>query len=358
MTQKSLSRSLSVAASEASSATLAYWLFTCVVMVSAIIIVGAITRLTESGLSMVEWRAMIDMLPPLSQQAWMSEFQKYQLTPEYLKINHGMSLDEFKNIYFWEWFHRLLGRLVGLVYALPLVYFWVRKKIPSAIKPRLLFFLFLGGLQGFFGWYMVKSGLINEPRVSHYRLALHFGTALLLLVLLWCQALALWPRSREWMRLYFAPLHTRLLTHGWIALAVVCVTILYGAFVAGLDAGLIYNEFPLMGGRIVPSEFMFMKPAWLNFLQNHATVQWTHRVLGTLSFVTVFALALRAVWSKNYVLVRIGYTLAIVILLQFILGIVTLLSGVHLHAAVTHQGGAVATMLVLVTLIQFLRTDK
>ena len=335
-----------------------YWLFLCAFMVTLIILVGAITRLTESGLSMVEWRAMIDMLPPLSHQAWMSEFELYRQTPEYLQINKGMSLDEFKNIYFWEWFHRLLGRLVGLVYALPLLYFWLRKKLSAQIKPRLLFLLFLGGLQGFFGWYMVKSGLVNEPRVSHFRLALHLGTALLLLVLLWQTALQLWPRSREWMRLYFTPMHTRLLPHAWLAFAVVCVTILYGAFVAGLDAGLIYNEFPLMGGALVPSEFMFHQPWWKNFLHNHATVQWTHRVLGTLSFVAVFALALRAVWSKNFVLVRLGYVLAAVILLQFSLGIITLLTHVQLHAATAHQAGAVATLLALVTLLQFLGQKK
>lgn len=352
--------SLKTAAKDALNAPLSvvYWLFFCAFMVALIIIVGAITRLTESGLSMVEWRAMIDMLPPLSHDAWMSEFHLYQQTPEYLQINKGMSLDEFKNIYFWEWFHRLLGRLVGLAYALPLAYFWLRKKLPNAIKPRLLFFLFLGGLQGFFGWYMVKSGLINEPRVSHFRLALHFGTALVLLVLLWQQALALWPRSRDLMRLYFTPLHMRLLPHAWVAFAIVCLTVLYGAFVAGLDAGLIYNEFPLMGGALIPSEFMFLKPWWQNFLDNHATVQWTHRVLGTLSFVAVFALALRAVWSKNYVLVRIGYTMAVVITLQFILGIVTLLTHVQLHAATTHQAGAVATVLVLVTMLQFLRSQR
>lgn len=337
-----------------SSRAMVVWLFACCLCVFTIIIVGAITRLTESGLSMVEWRAMIDMLPPLSDGAWMSEFQKYQLTPEYLKVNHGMSLDEFKMIYFWEWFHRLLGRLAGLLYAVPLLWFWVRGKVPTRLKPHYLLFLFLGGLQGFFGWYMVKSGLINEPRVSHYRLALHFGTALLLLVLLWQQVLQVWPSSRDAFRLNFTPVHQRFLPHLWVSIAIVCVTILYGAFVAGLDAGLIYNEFPLMGGKLIPGELLFHSPWWANFLHNETTIQWTHRVLGTLAFITVFSFGLRAIWSRNVLLGRMGYAMCGIVLAQYALGIITLLTHVNLHAAVTHQAGAVLTMLVLVTTNIFL----
>lgn len=331
------------------------WLFACFLCVFAIILVGAITRLTESGLSMVEWRAMIDMLPPLSHDAWMSEFEKYRQTPEYLQINRGMSLEDFKTIYFWEWLHRLLGRLAGLLYAVPLAWFWLRGQVPPRLKIPFLGFLFLGGLQGFFGWFMVKSGLVNEPRVSHYRLALHFGTALLLLYLLWVQILCLWPYSREMFRQYFTPLHQRLLPHLYAAFALVILTLLYGAFVAGLDAGLIYNEFPLMGGKFVPGEWLFHHPWWSNFLHNHATVQWMHRVLGTVTFIVLFALGLRAVWSRNSVLQHLGYALCGVILLQYILGIVTLLTHVQIHAATAHQAGAVLTVLMLGAMRVFLR---
>lgn len=340
------------------SRSLAVWLFACCALIIAMIVIGAITRLTESGLSMVEWRAMIDMLPPLSTDAWQSEFAKYQLTPEYIKINKGMSLDEFKNIYFWEWLHRLLGRVIGLAYALPLAVFWLRGKIPAGLKPRFIMLLALGGLQGFFGWYMVKSGLVNEPRVSHFRLALHLSTALLLLTLLWLQALALWPRSARAWRDYYTPLHRRLLPHGWSALGMACLTILYGAFVAGLDAGLIYNEFPTMGGKLIPGEWLFETPWWRNFLYNHATVQWTHRVLATLVLLKLLSLGARCIRTRNTLLARLGWGLCAVITLQYALGIVTLLTGVKLHPAVSHQFGATLTLLLLATLLGALRGPK
>ena len=323
------------------SKTVACWLLLCCACIFTIIVVGAVTRLTESGLSMVEWRVAMDMLPPLTDAAWQSEFDLYKASPEYQKVNAGMDLAAFKNIYFWEWLHRLLGRVVGLIYALPLFYFWATKKIPQGLKPRLLFFLFLGGLQGFFGWFMVKSGLVNEPRVSHFRLALHLGTALLLLCLLWGAALhLLYPEMKKAL-----PFRK----HAMLALVTVSFTVLYGAFVAGLDAGLIYNTFPLMGGRWVPSEFWHEVPAWRNFLYNHATVQWLHRVLGVLSFVAVFALGLRAYWTRAVLAKKIGITLCGLIFIQLVLGIATLLSVVALPLAAAHQAFAVLTLLALVT---------
>ncbi len=335
------------------SRPLAYWLFICCAMVAAMIVIGAITRLTESGLSMVEWRAMIDMLPPLSEAAWISEFQKYQLTPEYIKTNHGMELEAFKNIYFWEWLHRLLGRVIGIVYAGPLVYFLVLKKIPSKMISRFIVFLLLGGLQGFFGWYMVKSGLINEPRVSHYRLALHLGTAFVLLCLLWVQALKRHPRTQYLAHHYATPLLLKYKTHGLIGLVVVSITILWGAFVAGLDAGMVYNEFPLMGGKLIPGELLAFTPWWQNFLTNHASVQWLHRVLGLVSFMVIFSLALRCYWQGNVILKRFGYALAGLITLQFMLGIGTLLSHVAVPIATMHQSGAVLVLLTLLAMLTF-----
>jgi len=320
--------------------------------------IGAITRLTESGLSIVRWHAASDMLPPLTADTWQTKFQEYQQSPQYVQTNKGMTLDEFKQIYFWEWLHRLLGRLIGMAYALPLLYFWLRGKIPSTLKPRFILFLALGGLQGFIGWYMVKSGLIDEPRVSHYRLALHLVTALLLLVLLWAQALELWPKTRTLAKQYGTPVHERLLPHAYLAFSLLCCTIVYGAFVAGLRAGWIYNEFPTMGGKLIPGELLFLQPWWQNFLNNHATVQWTHRVLGSLSFITIFALGLRCCWSRNYVLKNLGAMLCVLVAGQFVLGITTLLTHVDLHVAATHQFGAVANLLLLVTAILFLRSTK
>jgi cytochrome c oxidase assembly protein subunit 15 len=207
------------------------------------------------------------MMPPIGTAAWQEAFAKYQLTPEYIQKNSGMDMDSFQTIYFWEWLHRLWGRLIGLVYVLPLIWFWIRKQVPGELKPRLVFFLFLGGLQGAIGWYMVKSGLIDEPRVSHYRLALHLAAAFVLFALLWAQALQLLPKFRHALLSYQPYVKFCIKRHAWVALFLVSATILWGAFVAGLDAGLIYNTFPMMNGKWVPDEFLFEKPWWKNFLR-------------------------------------------------------------------------------------------
>lgn len=337
------------------SPALAYWLFTCCALIIAMIVIGAITRLTESGLSMVEWRAAMDMLPPLSTEAWLDTFHKYQQTPEYIDKNSGMTLAAYQQIYFWEWLHRLFGRLIGMAYALPLLYFWVRGKIPATLKPRFLGLLALGGLQGFIGWYMVKSGLINEPRVSHYRLALHLSTALTLLSLLWLQALSLWPRAQQWQP-GKPGIQYRL--HGVVALLMLCVTIIWGAFVAGLDAGMVYNEFPTMGGRLIPSELLFYSPWWQNFLTSHASVQWLHRVLGTASFILILSFAIRLIRRGDGVLRKCGYGLSGLVLCQFVLGVSTLLSHVAIPLATLHQSGAVMTLLTLLTTLAFLSREE
>lgn len=323
---------------------LAIWLLVNCAMIFIMVVIGAITRLTESGLSIADWKPVQDMMPPIGTAAWQEAFAKYQLTPEYIQKNSGMDMDSFQTIYFWEWLHRLWGRLIGLVYVLPLIWFWIRKQVPGELKPRLVFFLFLGGLQGAIGWYMVKSGLIDEPRVSHYRLALHLAAAFVLFALLWAQALQLLPKFRHALLSYQPYVKFCIKRHAWVALFLVSATILWGAFVAGLDAGLIYNTFPMMNGKWVPDEFLFEKPWWKNFLDNHATVQWMHRMLGMASFVAVFSLGLRAIATKNPMLKKIGHCLSGMIALQVVLGIVTLLTQVALHPAVTHQAGALLTV--------------
>ncbi len=335
------------------------WLWLCLFMVFAMTLIGAITRLTESGLSMVEWRAMIDMLPPLTPDAWQAAFAKYQTSPEYLLKNKGMDLAAFQQIYFWEWLHRLWGRLIGVVFIGPLLYFAARRRIPHTLKKPLALLLALGALQGFIGWYMVKSGLIHEPRVSHYRLALHLSTALVIFSVLLVQVVRLSPRVQAACKTYHVVTTGRQLrVHAWTALILVALTIVWGAFVAGLDAGLIYNEFPTMGGHWIPSEFLFEKPWWKNFLDNHATVQWTHRVLAMSSFVVVFALGLRALWLRVPPLKKCGHALAGMITLQVVLGVTTLLTHVHLHVAVTHQAGAVVMLGLVVTLLTMLHAAE
>jgi cytochrome c oxidase assembly protein subunit 15 len=325
---------------------IALWLLICCAMIFVMAVIGAITRLTESGLSMTRWHAVSDMLLPADETAWQAQFDIYQQSPEYQKLNAGMELKQFKSIYFWEWLHRLWGRLIGLVYALPMIYFFARRQVPDWLKPRLLVFLALGGLQGFIGWYMVKSGLIDEPRVSHYRLALHLGTAFVIFGLLWRQAIELlYPKLSAPTPL----IPYCLKRHSVFAIAVASLTMLWGVFVAGLDAGLIYNEFPLMGGRLIPGEAWDIEPLWRNLVDNHATVQFIHRALAVLTFITVATLAIRClntVWPAS--LRKLGIALFVVITLQVALGIATLLTHVNVHIAATHQAGALTVLALLI----------
>ena len=224
------------------------WLFFTAFMVFSMAIIGAITRLTESGLSMVEWRPLIGALPPLSEAEWQRVFDLYRETPEYQKKNFGMDIDEFKTIFFWEWFHRLWGRMIGVVYALPLFYFWLRKQIPDGYKLKLFLGLILGGMQGVMGWYMVESGLIDRPSVSHFRLAAHLSLAFIIFgYLLWVAFDLREIRASE--KTTFC-----LRRHGWTSLVLLAITIIWGAYVAGLDAGMVYNTWPLMGTQLIPHE--------------------------------------------------------------------------------------------------------
>jgi cytochrome c oxidase assembly protein subunit 15 len=301
------------------SKPLSNWLFFTAFMVFAMAVIGAITRLTESGLSMVEWRPLIGALPPLSEEEWQRVFSLYQETPEYQKKNFGMGLEEFKNIFFWEWFHRLWGRLIGLAYALPLVYFWIRKQIPQGYKPKLIFGLILGSLQGLMGWYMVKSGLIDRPSVSHFRLAAHLTLAYAIFCyLLW---LAFDLRGNKADNTSFC-----IKRHGWITFAFVTTTLIWGTFVAGLDAGLVYNTWPKMGDSWIPTELTSLA----NIVTEPVSVQFTHRWLGVVTLFVVLSFSWRI---KNW-------PLAALVLLQVGLGISTLLSQVMIPIAAMHQAVA------------------
>ncbi|MFP4312965.1 MAG: COX15/CtaA family protein [Alphaproteobacteria bacterium] len=310
------------------------WLFFVAVAVFAMIVIGAITRLTESGLSMVEWRPLIGTLPPLNDAEWQRVFELYQQTPEFQKKNFWMDLEDFKRIFFWEWFHRFWGRLIGIFYGLPYIYFLVRGKIPAGYHWPLFGLLILGGLQGLMGWYMVQSGLIDRPSVSHYRLAAHLSLAFLILALLIYTANSIRQTPR-------GP-NSRLYTYCWAALGILTITIFWGAYVAGLDAGLIYNEFPFMGGALIPPEMWQLSPFWVNFFENIPAVQFTHRWLGIASgialvFVSFMGAKQKAGWPFH--------ALGALVLLQIGLGIATLLSGVWLPLATLHQ--AVAALLVV-----------
>ena len=322
-----------------------FWLVACGLLVFLMIIIGAITRLTDSGLSMIEWRPILGFLPPLSDAEWQRIFALYQQIPEYRFQNYGMDIEGFKSIFWWEYFHRLWGRIIGLVYTIPLIVFWWRGMLPKAWRPALVVLLLLGGLQGVIGWWMVKSGLSENLDVSAFRLMVHLGMALLILMGLWCFILAGHTEksdvSRETMTQYALGLPV------YIALGVlVFVSILSGALVAGNDAGAVYNDWPLMNGAFVPVEYSGRQSsAWFD---HQATVQFHHRILayGLFCFIVVLNIcAWRSSWTERFGLAAVLF----VICLQIVLGILTLLSVVETALAISHHINAVILLLATTT---------
>jgi len=333
--------SLSLSSLSTSPKTIAGWLLLCAGMVLVMAVIGAVTRLTESGLSMVEWRPLIGILPPMTEAEWTRVFSLYQQTPEYRLNNAGMELAGFKSIFWWEWLHRVWGRLIGLVFAIPLILFWTTGRLSKPLLNRLLIILALGALQGFMGWFMVMSGLVDRPSVSHYRLALHLGLAFIIYASLIKIALDVLtsgdgPKTGK----PIGPMPLRALTG--LAFLVLSVTVVWGAFVAGLDAGLAYNTWPLMAGQWVPPEVWNLKPAWLNAFENTATVQLIHRWIAMATGLSVLLIWLGARVSSNLPAShkRHADALALMVLLQIGLGIGTLLWAVPIPLAAAHQAGA------------------
>jgi heme a synthase len=302
------------------------WLYVTAAFVFAMAVIGAITRLTESGLSMVEWKPLIGAIPPLSVEEWDRVFGLYKQTPEFIQKNSWMELADFKKIFFWEWLHRFWGRLIGLVFALPLLWFWVHGKIPPGFKPKFLAILALGAFQGALGWYMVKSGLVDRPDVSQFRLAAHLLTAMIIFcALLWC-AFDLKP----------APAGGGTFCqkrHGWIAFAALFVTIAWGAFTAGLDGGMLYNTWPKMDAHWVPPEVTGI----FSILHDPGAVQFFHRWVAIFALVMLVSFAWRI---KNFPLIGMTF-------LQVGLGIATVLTQTHIHVAATHQAGAMVLLLLM-----------
>ena len=299
------------------------WLLICAGLVFAIVLVGGITRLTRSGLSIVEWQPLIGVLPPLSEAAWQELFAKYQQTPEYRLVNHAMTLEGFKGIFWWEYLHRLLARGIGLVFLLPLLWFQFRRKLDRPLALKLWGIFALGALQGLMGWLMVKSGLIDDPKVNPVRLSLHLGLALLVFAAeLWVALDLLFPgRNRSRGLQALLPL-------------AIFVMALSGGMVAGLRAGYAYNTFPLMNGHLVPPETLLLEPWWQNFLYNMATVQLLHR-----AFFWLLAVLVPIVWWRRRD--AAGNALLAAFVLQAALGITTLLLRVPVGFGAAHQGGAV-----------------
>jgi heme a synthase len=314
----------------------AAWLLACCALVFVMVVVGGITRLTHSGLSIVEWKPVIGAVPPMGDAQWQAEFDKYKLSPEYLQRNFDMTLDGFKGIFWWEYSHRLLGRVIGAAFLLPFLYFLARGAVRGALAWRLAGIFVLGGLQGAVGWFMVASGLVDDPRVSSVRLAAHLGLAFLLYgAMLWV-ALGLVAAPQ-------APARRGLVWLSRAFAALVFVMVLSGALVAGIHAGLAYNTFPLMNGQWIPDEVMLIEPWWRNFIFNMATVQLDHRVIALL---VATGAAFLCAWTH-----RIDATprqrawsiaLLVAVALQVCAGIATLLLRVPVALAAIHQAGALA----------------
>ena len=308
----------------------AIWLLACCALVFAMVVVGGITRLTQSGLSIVEWQPIVGALPPLNDDAWQEAFRKYQDTPQFRQVNPHMDLGGFKGIFWWEYVHRLLGRVIGAAFLLPLAWFAARGRISRALTWRLAGIFALGGLQGAMGWYMVQSGLVDDPHVSQYRLAAHLALALAIYAaMLWIALDVLLPRAREAGPRGFA----------FALAALVFVQAIAGSLVAGIRAGLAYNTFPLMNAHLVPSGMFVIEPWYLNFFSNIATVQFDHRLIAWIlaALVPLFWLRTRRAAPR----VKLAASLLIgALALQIALGIFTLLLVVPVPLAAAHQAGA------------------
>lgn len=318
---------------------IAFWLIMIAVLIYIMVIVGGVTRLTGSGLSIVEWQPIMGAIPPLNEAQWLETFAKYQLSPQYLKVNHGMSLDEYKWIFAFEYAHRLLGRLIGITFALPFLYFLFKHKIRRPLIPKLILLFVLGGLLGFVGWYMVQSGLVNEPRVSQYRLAGHLALALLVYgMTLWTAWSLLQPSPRQTWKHEML----RLRRFSLIVTGTVAIMILSGAFVAGTHAGKVFNTFPLMDGQLIPAGLFALEPFYRNFFENLATVQFDHRLIAYILMLMIPALWMYARrFSLSPPTRMASHLLLTVFILQAGLGIMTLLNYVPVALGAAHQGGAV-----------------
>ena len=336
---------------QSSRTAVAGWLGICCVLVFWMVVLGGVTRLTDSGLSMVRWEPISGMLPPLTETAWEAEFQHYREFPEYQKINAGMSLDAFQRIFYFEYAHRMLGRLIGLVFAIGFVWLWARKHLSRPLVPHLIAMFVLGGLQGLMGWYMVKSGLVEIPHVSQYRLTAHLGLAIsIYLYMLWVLFKLLERRS--------APVVSGALRRSSWGLGVLAfATVLSGGFVAGLKAGHAFNTFPLMAGQWIPPGYLALEPTWRNFFENIATVQFNHRLLAISTFALVLVFVIRVMRDKVLQpLHKPTLTLAGVATIQVALGISTLLWFVPVALGAMHQAVALILLSVMLYVVFRFRT--
>lgn len=327
------------------------WIVSICLLVGATLVVGGATRLTDSGLSITEWEPIVGAIPPMSPEEWERRFDMYKETPQFKLQFPGMQMSEFKFIFFWEYLHRNLGRLIGIVFIIPFLFFWLTGSFTSTLRNRLLIGFALGGLQGALGWYMVASGLIERVSVSHYRLAAHLGLAFFIFYYFFDLLLRL---RNEGKQSKVERNDRDLYRLSSVLLLIIAVQIVWGAFVAGLRAGYMYNTFPTMNGEWIPSTLFYMKPWWMNFIENPSAVQFIHRWLAKVILViAVFFVWLtwkRLGWKKELFKLKLFFICSLFV--QVVLGVWTLLSGMSMSIALLHQFGA---LLVIVSL-QMLRS--
>ncbi len=310
------------------------WLLTGCVLIYIMVVVGGVTRLTNSGLSMVEW-SPVGSIPPVNEQEWMIQFEKYKQSPEFKIVNKEFTLQDFKGIFWWEYLHRFIGRFIGIVFIIPFLYFLIRNKFPKGFTKKMLILLFIGSLQGFLGWFMVKSGLQSNPHVSHYRLALHLITAFTAFGFSFWYALDLiYPKIE--IEEYSSLKKTSL-----VLLLTITLQIVYGAFVAGLKAGYLFPTFPKMGDHWIAPEVTLLNPIWRNFFEGQAGVQFIHR---TIAYLILFLIVLFYIKSLKYNLTPLLKNLFLFItgiyFVQFLLGVSNILFGVPIIIGILHQTGA------------------
>lgn len=313
-----------------------YWLFTGCALIFIMVVVGGITRLTHSGLSISNYKLISGTIPPMNETEWQTAFDLYKQYPEYQKLNNHFNLQDFKDIYFWEWFHRVIGRFIGLVFFIPFLYFLLKKQLTKPTIKKSIVLLCMGAFQGFLGWYMVRSGLVDNPDVSHYRLAAHLTTAFLTFAYTFWVALDLiYPNKKEINKSF------RNLVR--FSLVILIIQIIYGAFVAGLDAGFIHNHWPMMseGKFMHATVYIEQNPLYKNFIEGKSGVQFVHRMLAYIVVIFVFL-----IWKKSK---KLNLTipqskgikaLLFILSLQFLLGVFTILLQVPVWLGVAHQVGA------------------
>ena len=310
------------------------WLIILTIMVFAIIIIGGLTRLTNSGLSMVNWRPILGTFPPLTSQAWSNVFDLYKQTPEFIYINKNITLEEFQYIFWWEWGHRFLARFLGVFFFFPFLFFIIKKQLKFFLIKRLIIVLLFGIFQAIVGWWMVKSGLTENPYVSPYRLTFHLINALLIFSILFWTSMDYYYVDTNKVN-YKMTFYQFFLI---LSIFLTSITIISGGFMAGTNSGQSFNTYPLMNGKIFPDDYFFRDLGILNIFENTVTINFNHRWLGTITFLFVFTVCSYSILSnKIYVPKFLIYLILIILIIQFSLGILTLLSNVNLSYASLHQ---------------------